>query len=306
MADFNVKERRNEFIGGSDIPAIMGISPFKTRWQLLLEKAGLAEDTFEGNQYTEYGNVLEPQIRDHINASSGTHYQPDRMIDGDIRYHCDGYDAKSGTILEIKTTSHIYGTVDEYKLYLVQLLAYAEAWGCKRGFLAVYHRPEDFDTELDSARLQLFSVTVEQYADLLTEIHYEIDRFRSDLARLKDNPLLTEQDFVPPEVVAASNEVARLEKQLADFKAVEAQYKATKQSLYDAMEKYDIKSWETYSGAKITRVDAIPAKVETVEELNLESLKKDYPDLIATYTSETQKTKPGRAGYVRITLPKEV
>lgn len=304
MADFNVKERRNEFIGGSDIAAIMGISPFKTRWQLLLEKAGLVEDTFEGNRYTEYGNVLEPKIRDHVNLGRNPQFKPDRWIDGDLRFHCDGYDGIE--ILEIKTTSHVYSTVDEYKSYLVQLLAYAEAWGCKSAMLAVYHRPEDFDIEFDRNRLQLFGVMVGQYAELLNEIHYEIDRFRADLARLKENPLLTEQDFVPAEIVAVANEVAKLEKSIADYKAIEAKYKETKQTLYEAMERHNIKSWETYSGAKITRVDATPAKVETVEELNLESLGRDYPDLVATYTTEVEKTKPGRAGYVRITLPKEI
>ena len=58
-----VKQDRDKYIGGSDIPAIMGISQFKTRYQLLREKAGLEQDTFTGNKYTEYGNIMEPKIR---------------------------------------------------------------------------------------------------------------------------------------------------------------------------------------------------------------------------------------------------
>ena len=50
---------REKYIGGSDIPIIMGISPFKSRFDLLLEKAGLKENDFTGNEYTEYGNKLE-------------------------------------------------------------------------------------------------------------------------------------------------------------------------------------------------------------------------------------------------------
>ena len=49
----DVRIDRNLYIGGSDIPIIMGISPFKKRFDLLLEKAGLKENDFDGNQYTE-------------------------------------------------------------------------------------------------------------------------------------------------------------------------------------------------------------------------------------------------------------
>ena len=58
---------RDKYIGGSDIPIIMGISSFKTRFDLLLEKAGIKENDFAGNKYTEYGNVMEPKIRNFIN-----------------------------------------------------------------------------------------------------------------------------------------------------------------------------------------------------------------------------------------------
>ena len=61
--EYDVTIDRDKYIGGSDIPATMGISPFKTRWDLLQEKAGLKADEFTGNQYTEYGKIMEPQIR---------------------------------------------------------------------------------------------------------------------------------------------------------------------------------------------------------------------------------------------------
>ena len=57
----SVKEDRNLYIGGSDVPIILGISPFKTRYELLLEKAQIEESMFEGNAYTEYGNVMEAE-----------------------------------------------------------------------------------------------------------------------------------------------------------------------------------------------------------------------------------------------------
>lgn len=110
----------------SDIPAIMGISPFTTRWQLLLEKAGLAERDFSGNKYTVHGQTMEPKIRDYINNAfpEGEQFEPNRVYDGDIRCHSDGFNGYC--VLEIKTTSNTHNRIDDYKIYLVQLLKYME------------------------------------------------------------------------------------------------------------------------------------------------------------------------------------
>ena len=37
----SVKEHRENYLGGSDLVALLGISPYKTRFELLQEKAGL-------------------------------------------------------------------------------------------------------------------------------------------------------------------------------------------------------------------------------------------------------------------------
>lgn len=39
-----VKVDRDKYVGGSDIPAILGLSNFKTRYELILDKAGLYQD----------------------------------------------------------------------------------------------------------------------------------------------------------------------------------------------------------------------------------------------------------------------
>lgn len=62
---------REKFIGGSDIPIIMELSPFKSRFDLLLEKAGYKHNDFKGNVFTEYGNTMESKIRDHVNNITG-------------------------------------------------------------------------------------------------------------------------------------------------------------------------------------------------------------------------------------------
>lgn len=300
---YDVTEDRASYIGGSDIPIIMGLSPFKTRFQLMLEKAGLEENEFTGNKYTVYGQQLEPKIRDYVNGQMGdSPFVPNRVYDGDFRAHTDGFNGEC--VLEIKTTSHIYSTLDEYKIYLVQLLKYMEVNEVVHGLLAVYERPSDFSEEFDFNRLYLYPVDLDCYGELLAEINFEIDRFRKDLARLKDNPLLSEQDFIPAELVTLSTKVAKFEQQLANMKTLEKELKKAKAKLYKQMDAHGVKTWATTNGTKITRVDATPSTVETVEEFDMERFAAECPETVKQYTKAVEKKTPGRSGYVKITLPK--
>lgn len=301
--DYDVTIDREKYIGGSDIPAIMGISSFKSRFELLLEKAGLREDTFTGSKYTAYGVEMEPKIRAYLNECYFTTFSPSKRQNGDLRAHTDGFDGVM--VAEIKTTSHTSKTVDGYKHYLVQLLFYLREHNVQNGILAVYDRPADFNTEFDPKRLQIFDVSAKEYETLTAEIYAEIDRFRADLARLKENPLLTEQDFQPVEIINLAQQVVELEVRLAKIKDLEKQYKAMKQSLYEAMEKTSVKSWTMPNGTKITAVAGTPASVKMVEEFDLETFKEYEPQMYKDYLKEVAKETAGRAGYVKITLPKE-
>lgn len=300
---YDVTVDRDKFIGGSDISAIMGISTFKTRWQLLMEKAGLARGEFSGNKYTEFGNEIEPQIRDYINALYFTNFEPSQIIEGDFRGNTDGFNGEC--VLEIKSTSHIFDSVDEYIVYLVQLLKYMEVNKVKKGILAVYERNEDFVAEFDEKRLHIYEIDIDLYKDLLAQVNAEIDRFRADLKRLKGNPLLSEEDFQPNELVALSNEVMVLENRMAEYKQIEAEYKAMKDNLYKAMQEHNVKSWQTWNGVRITRVDEVKPTVSTVTELDEDALKTECPDIYSKYLKEKQIKTSSRKGSVRITFPKD-
>jgi len=299
--EFDVSEDRDKYIGGSDIPAILGISKFTTRWQLLLEKAGLEERSFAGNRFTEYGHIIEPQIRDHINLTYNTTFIPNRVINGDLRLHTDGFNGEC--VLEIKSTSDIHSTVDGYKVYLVQLVKYMEQNEVEKGILAVYHRPEDFDPLFEAQRLQVFEILLDDYRELLAYVNKELDKFRQDLERLKENPLLSEQDFLPAgNLVVLADKVAKFENQLAAMKEIESQLKEAKKQLYNEMLKRDVKSWTMPNGTKLTRVDEVPAGTKRVTEFDVEGFMADKPELYHSYCRMVEKKTNGKAGYVRITV----
>ncbi|MFM7012049.1 MAG: YqaJ viral recombinase family protein [Betaproteobacteria bacterium] len=64
-----VKPNRSEFLGGSDIPAVMGLSPYKTPVQLFLQKTGQSEPEKPNKmrqRALERGKKLEPYVLDMV------------------------------------------------------------------------------------------------------------------------------------------------------------------------------------------------------------------------------------------------
>lgn len=296
----SVKEERWRYIGGSDIPIIMGLSPFKSRYDLLLEKAQISQSEFDGNEYTEYGDVMEAKIRDYVNRHvEGKPFIESKVIDGIYRYHADGFNGD--TVLEIKTTSQVHKNVNDYMLYLVQLLTGMKLNNVKSGILAVYERPKDFSEELDPARLQLFEIDIDDYKQTIDEIHKAVELFEQDLDRIKADPFLTEQDLLPDTVKDLGNKIVAMEDQIALLKQMQEQYDALKADMFKAMTDNAISKWVTPNGFKFTLVQAGADK--TVDTFDEKGFKKDHPDLHALYTKQT--TKKGRAGYLLVTAPKE-
>lgn len=292
----SVKQDRYKYIGGSDIPIIMGISTFKSRFDLLLEKAQLKDDDFEGNEFTEYGNIMEQKIRDYINNSLGKNFKEGKHINNDIRCHTDGEDYTS--ILEIKTTSEMHNNIDDYKTYLVQLLFYMEQLKKETGILAVYERPEDFNEEFDNERLHIYMIDKTNYMNLIQDMNEAVDKFREDLEKVKANPLITEEELQPKELIEISNKVVALEEKLKEYKAIENEQKELKTQLKIAMEKYNVKKWTTNNGTQITLILDTPDK--EIQKFNEDKFREENEELYQKYL-ET-KIQKGRSGFVKVTL----
>ena len=96
------------FIGGSDIAAILGVSSYKTAYQLYLEKLGLAQQD-EETEWQYWGKTLEPLVREHFKASTGFAVtQPDAIVHPQYPFligHLDGFIEQENAVLEIKCAS---------------------------------------------------------------------------------------------------------------------------------------------------------------------------------------------------------
>lgn len=301
----SVRQKREKYIGGSDMPLVMGISPFGSRFNLLLQKACIYESAFEGNEYTRYGEMMEPKIRDYLNNDRGWDFKEDKRIADDIpigrRYHADGYSEFMDCVLEIKTTSQMHDDVADYGVYLVQLLFGMEMFDCEDGLLAVYERPEDFNEEFEPSRLHLYPIKASDFKDLQEDMEIAIKAFEDDLVALKENPFLQENELPSRKQIApVAMEVEKLEMQLVAFKEIEKRCDEAKERLRQAMEENGIRSWRTDNGFKISFV---PKSEDTeVQKFDSKAFEKDHPKLWKQY--QTTAVKKGRKSYVRITLPK--
>ena len=116
MITANIREKimdndRKGYIGGSDIAAVMGLSPWKTPLQLYLEKTGTVEPAdLSDNEAVELGTELEDFVAKKFERKTGKavrrapcYYQDKEH--GWMRCQVDRLVTGTDELLEVKTTS---------------------------------------------------------------------------------------------------------------------------------------------------------------------------------------------------------
>lgn len=286
-----VKQDREKYVGGSDIPIILGISHFKTRWQLVQEKAQVIENGFDGNQYTEYGNIMEEVIRNYISFEYLTQFKEDILIDetDHTRCHCDGID--KDYILEIKTTSN-----PTWEVYRWQTLFYMWKFKRDKGIIAIYKRPDNFSEVFDANRLEWKEINIKDYEEDVKQLPIIISKFWEDVNNLKATPTLTESDFYPQVLKDKLLEVAVVTSQL---KSLQLKEQKAKTDLLKFMLDNNYKTIEN-DILRVTKVDATQDSVKYEDSFDLEAFKEDYPDLYVKYTSIEKKEIKGKKAYLTI------
>lgn len=188
----NVTENRHKYVGGSDVPVILGISKFKTQFELASEKMGITKSDFKGNEYTAYGHAMEPQIREYINLTTDYEFMETSTINEEhsIRANTDGVDHEAKTLLEIKT----HGAVPTIEVYKAQMQAYMFANDLDQGVLALYERSKDFNLEFDSENLDT-SIVVKRDEGFIKNMLDEINLFWQRCDWLIKNQGASEWDY---------------------------------------------------------------------------------------------------------------
>ena len=138
---------RRKGIGGSDASVIMGKNPYRSILQLWEEKTGKLPVTDDGNEYTYWGNVMEPIIRKEFMNRTGLKVrQKHAMIfHKDYPYlfaDVDGIvtdERGEKCIFEAKTASQYKAEQWEDRVpeeYILQVQHYLEVCGMDKAYIA--------------------------------------------------------------------------------------------------------------------------------------------------------------------------
>lgn len=149
------REERRLGIGGSDMPVILGLSNYKTPYQLYLEKIGAVETTTDETPAQYWGNQLENIVRNEFAKRNnvridlpGTFIHPEYTF---LRGNVDGFVTAWNAVVEIKCSSgfmaHQWGEdgSDVIPLqHLVQVAHYCIVSGADSAHIAVLIGGNDY------------------------------------------------------------------------------------------------------------------------------------------------------------------
>ena len=307
-----VTENRHLYIGGSDLPALFNISDYKDQFELAQEKAQIKEQDFTGNEYTTYGHIMEPKIREYVNQKYGLNFIPGSIIDEEkhIRANYDGYDCDKKMLLEVKTNN---GDKKNLKEYTLQMQLYLWALNIEEGLLVQYKRPENFytgvifeqensieyfNTEFTAENLKVSKVKRNDQA--IERILNAISKFWERVEWLKEykeaipaayymsipSGIYNYDFFNKLVTTVVKSEIDK--KKRADKEEKE---KENKELLYACLEAQDFKS---FKNDKISVVRVLPTQSTTFDS---KAFEKDHPDLYKQYLKTNDKK-----GFLKITL----
>lgn len=184
---------RQKGIGSSDVAIIMGLSPWKTAYQLWLEKGDKVKVENGENFATRRGHENEPKARAHVELLTGKSWPADLIIDEKKPHYRVSLDGRCGDeILEIKVPSiklvddvetlGLQGIPDYYMVQMQYQLLVSKA---KRCMFVCFH-PE---------RNKISSVWVEPDEVWLKKIVKAVDDFW-DMLKTGEQPAMTARDYI--------------------------------------------------------------------------------------------------------------
>ena len=279
---------RRKGIGGSDAAAVLGLSKWKTAYDVFLDKTGQSEPTPD-NDAMLWGRLLEPVIRQQYADRTGREVAiPSMLTDATAPYIVANLDGLcADRVLEIKTarTSKDWGEEgsDEVPMqYFLQCQHYMMVTGKPVADVAVLIGSADFRIYTIEANEKLFGVMRTAYAEfwnghVLTGTPPEAVSYSDAVARFKvSNGQSVE---ATPEIAAALDALAEASEKVKEAEKLEEDLKGKIMAFMGENEALTVNG--------LTRVSWKTSKA--AERFDSKAFKAAHPDLAAEFT------KPGAA-----------
>jgi len=149
------RQTRQLGIGGSDMPIILGLSKYKTPYQLYCEKIGEITSEDKMSDYQYWGHQLEGTIRDEFATRNNVVVEtPDTMVHpiySFLRGNLDGFIPSLNAVLEVKCSNQfmanewgVSGTDVIPMQYLVQVAHYCAVANADYAYIAVLIGGNDY------------------------------------------------------------------------------------------------------------------------------------------------------------------
>lgn len=276
-------ENRRKGIGGSDAAAVLGLSKWKTAYDVFLDKTGQSEPTPD-NDAMLWGRLLEPVIRQQYADRTGREVaMPSMLTMADKPYIVANVDGLcADRVLEIKTarTAKDWGEegTDEVPMqYFLQCQHYLMVTGKPVADVAVLIGSADFRIYTVEANEKLFGVMQTAYAEfwnnhVLTGTPPEAVSYADAVARFKvSNGQSVE---ATPEIVAALDALADASEKVKEAEKLEEDLKGKIMTFMGEN--------ETLTVDGLTRVSWKTSKA--AERFDSKAFKSAHPDLAAEFT----------------------
>ena len=286
------RQQRLAGIGGSDAAVVVGLSPFKTAYQLYLEKRGEAPEDDAESLAMKFGSLLEEPIVEHYCDVTGRDVRRQPLAFHDAHpfmlANIDRQilkDPRGPGILEVKTTNDwsgrgIHGADDIPDHYYIQAQHYLAVYDYAWASLAIL---------IGGARFIWFDV--ERNDAVIEELIHQESAFWERVQSGNPPPIdgsvrtgellkrLYPQDsgkvltIQAPELIRAARDLVEAKAQIKREEVlVTSSENLLKSAMGDASEAI-LENW-----GKITWKTAAPSVKET---LDLDLLKANYPDAFA-------------------------
>ena len=177
--------KSGEYLGASEVNVIMN-QKYRSIYNLAQEKVGIIPKKDVDNQFTRYGQEIEPYIINHIEKQGYIFdVEKRRCHDYKLSGIVDGIDKEKEVILEVKT----YFNNPDLESYINQIHVYFHIWNYKKAILAIYQKDDKFDYK----NIEIYNILKDN--ERLENILKSVNDFWSKCNILKLNPEMKKKEF---------------------------------------------------------------------------------------------------------------